>query len=52
VGSWGQAGVDRVVCEGSWIVVDNGGQWRVVLQSRRRVLLNASARSRVAPSAG
>jgi hypothetical protein len=39
--------VGRVVCGGSWIVVDDGGAGRVVSSSVRRVQRNAPVRPRV-----
>ena len=47
-----RAGEDRVVWEGSWIVVGDGGAGRVVSSSKRHVLTNASPHSRMVPFAG
>lgn len=48
----GVSGAGRVVWGASWAFVQDWGAGRLVPSSRRRVLTNASARSRVAPSAG
>jgi hypothetical protein len=46
-GAGRSSGVGRVVCGGSWIVVDDGGAGRVVSWSVRCVQRNAPIQPRV-----